>query len=230
MRRVPGHAKIRTNPAKIDVAPSAKNKNRNEYTARIPPIAGPKLMPRFTARRLSAKACLRCSGSTSSETSARLGGLTDSFKMANTNVTARIASKWRASGNKNSTNPERRSEQRITNRAPRRSVSRPAMGMVSSAAIPYTVSANAACDTEIASTRVRYSTRNGRTIVPQRFTSVAANSIQISRGSPRRPRQGFMRISSQTRPTRPCPFRRARLLLARRRDTRIGPAAQLPRA
>ena len=197
---------MRTNPARIDVAPSAKNKNRNEYSARNPPIAGPTLMPRFTARRLSANACLRCSCFTRSETNARLGGLTDSFKMANTNVMARIEAKLCASGNKNNTKPERRSEQRITNREPRRSLSRPATGIVRSAAIPYTVSASAACDMEIARTRVRYNTRNGRTIVPQRFTRVAAKRIQISRGSSRRPRQGFIRISSQTEPGGPCPF------------------------
>src|ERR1700751_2893756 len=63
-----------TTPARIEVAPSTKNSQRKEISARTPPIAGPTLIPRFMARRLSAKAALRCGGRTRSEIIERLGG------------------------------------------------------------------------------------------------------------------------------------------------------------
>ena len=65
-------------------------------------------------------------------------------------------------------------------RAPAGRSDRPAMGIVTSAAAPYTINASAARPGEIPSVLVRYSTRNASTIVPARFTSVAAHNIQIS--------------------------------------------------
>ena len=125
-----------TTPARIEVAPSTKNSQRNESSARTPPIAGPTLIPRFTARRLSAKAALRCGGRTRSEIIERLGGRTDSFRMAKRNVMARIVGKLCASGKRNSRTPERNSDVLITAMGPTMSVRRPAIGIVMRAAIP----------------------------------------------------------------------------------------------
>ena len=125
-----------TTPARIEVAPSTKNSQRNEISARTPPIAGPTLIPRFTARRLSAKAALRCGGRTRSEIIERLGGRTDSFRMAKRNVMARIVGKLCARGKRNSRTPDRNSDVLITAMGPTMSVRRPAIGIVMRAAIP----------------------------------------------------------------------------------------------
>ena len=66
----------------------------------------------------------------------RLGGRTDSFKMAKRNVMARIVGKLCASGKRNSRTPERNSDVLITAMGPTMSVRRPAIGIVMRAAIP----------------------------------------------------------------------------------------------
>ena len=88
--------------------------------------------------------------------------------------------------------PVRNSEAFMIGSGPTRSDKIPASGIVTSAARPYTINASAARAGVTPSVCVTYKTRNASTIVPERFTNVAAERIHISRGRFFSPRQGFM--------------------------------------
>ncbi len=180
-----------TSAAARVVAPSTQNSIWNEWAARKPPSAGPTLIPRLIASRLSANACRCSSGGARSPTRASVAGRIASDTAESTAIPTSTWGMVRSSGSAQNPTPPSSSETVRMRCEPTRSARRPAKGEVSSETTPYTASAAPACAAEKPRFRVKWSARNGMTIVPARFTRVARASSQLSRGRPARSDQGL---------------------------------------
>ena len=110
------------------MTPSTAKSAGKETLARNPPSAGPMLMPRLIARRLSAIAERLFSGGTSAATALSDAGRKSSFAPAQSPVIARTARRERASGYARRSAPVAKREPRRTASGPIRSARRPPNG------------------------------------------------------------------------------------------------------